>query len=367
MMTGRERFLTALRNEKPDRLPCQVHNWMDSYLRTQLGGRDAYEAYEFFGMDPVIYVNPELIYDPHDQEKWQEKFQLLDMDADGNQWWQRTITTPKGILTEKGAYNQYTGWITEHIIKSKDDFELWNEFIPIPVKVDWSGVEQAKKRIGETGIVRGSVFGFGQGSPWQDFSSHLFDMEEAIFSAMDDPDWMHHVLSCLLEKKLNVIEKYGKVVWDVVETGGGAASSTVISPAMFDEFCIPYDRQQHEALHAAGATIVYHLCGGLMPMLERVVENGADGLETMTPPEMGGDCVLEEATKRVGDKLFFVGGFDQRGGFENGTPDDVRQMVHRLHDACPNGGYIISPSDHFFEGRIENVRAFADAVKECTY
>lgn len=54
-MNGRERFLTALRNGKPDRLPCQVHSWMRYYLDTYLHGMDQFEAYEYFGMDPVIY------------------------------------------------------------------------------------------------------------------------------------------------------------------------------------------------------------------------------------------------------------------------------------------------------------------------
>jgi hypothetical protein len=104
-----------------------------------------------------------------------------------------------------------------------------------------------------------------------------------------------------------------------------------------------------------------------MQMLEMVVENGADGLETMTPPSMGGDCDLAEANRRVGDDLFFIGGFDQNAGFEQGTPAGVRQQVFALHAACPDGGYICSPSDHFFFGDPENLQAFADAAKECTY
>ena len=39
-MTGRERFLIAINNEKPDRLPCQVHSWMQYYLNTYLDGID---------------------------------------------------------------------------------------------------------------------------------------------------------------------------------------------------------------------------------------------------------------------------------------------------------------------------------------
>jgi len=37
-MTGRERFLLAINNKKPDRLPCQVHNWMPYYLNRYLNG-----------------------------------------------------------------------------------------------------------------------------------------------------------------------------------------------------------------------------------------------------------------------------------------------------------------------------------------
>lgn len=113
--------------------------------------------------------------------------------------------------------------------------------------------------------------------------------------------------------------------------------------------------------------VVYHLCGGLMPLLETVVENGADALETMTPTDMGGDCDMKEACARVGDKLAFIGGFDQNRGFEKGDPKTVREMVHHLFEEKSVGGYIISPSDHFFFGAPENIQAFADAAKECIY
>jgi uroporphyrinogen-III decarboxylase len=87
----------------------------------------------------------------------------------------------------------------------------------------------------------------------------------------------------------------------------------------------------------------------------------------MTPPAMGGDCDLTEANRRVGDKICFIGGFDQNNGFENGSPEIVKEMVQKLFNACPNGGYICSPSDHFFFGNTENIRTFADTCKKCVY
>ena len=367
-MNGRERLLTALCNEKPDRMPCQVHSWMSYYLKTYLNDIDQYAAYEKFGMDPVIYVEPNIIYD-NDLVAKQWKVETIDkgISNDGIHRFEHKIKTPEGILVQKDAINQYTWWAEEHIIKTPEDFEIWKKYYPRPVKIDWTPVIEAKNRIGDRGIVRGAFYDFGQGSPWQSFSSCLFGTENAIYACYDNPDWVHQVLGHLLERKLEVIDLAGKQHLDLVECGGGGGSSTVISPNLHREFCLPYDQKQIKALQNQGAKVVYHLCGGLMPLLETVVENGADALETMTPKEMGGDCDLAEATRRVGDKIAFIGGFDQNNGFEKGNPEIIRKMVFKLFESCPNGGYICSPSDHFFFGEPKNIQAFVDACKECVY
>jgi hypothetical protein len=366
-MNSRERLLTALSNETPDRLPCQVHSWMEFYLKKHLGGRDQYQAYEYFkGMDWVIYEGPRWIFDSKDLERWQVKSTDIGPDSSGNRRVREVITTPGGDLTLARTFTDITVYETEYILKAEHDFELWDKYAPVPARCDWSTVREAKRRTGDRGIVRGGSFGFGQGSPWQDFCM-LYGTQEAIMAAMEEPEWVHRVLGSILRKKLRAIEVAGKFELDLVETGGGAGSSTVISPDMHREFCLPYDRQQHAALHAAGTKIVYHLCGGVMPLLDIVAENGADGLETMTPPDMGGDCDLAQAYKQVGDTLFFIGGFDQNKGFEHGTPETAATLVRSCHKACPEGGYICSPSDHFFSGAPENVQAFVDEAGRCRY
>ena len=365
-MNPRERLFAAINNEKPDRLPCQVHSWMPYYLKRYLNGIDQFQAYARFGMDAVIYAAPNYIYSKKDLAKWQVEHRELGQDQSGNRQWIEIITTPGGILRQKGSVNEFTGWTTELLIKSESDFEIWNKYIPLPGKVDWTPVLEAKRKIGDQGIVRGGFFDFGQGSPWQSFCT-LFDTESAILATFDKPDWIHYILESILNKKLTVIERGGKCEFDLVETGGGAGSSTVISYNLHREFCLPYDKRQHKALHDVGARVVYHLCGGLMPLLELVVENGTDGLETMTPPSMGGDCNLSKANIKMGDKLFFIGGFDQNTGFEQGTPEIAKKLVYSCHNACPDGGYICCPSDHFFFGDPRNIQSFADAAKECLY
>jgi len=365
-MDARERLLTALMNQKPDRLPVQVHGWMSYYLNTYLGGVDDLAAYERFGMDKVIYRAPEMVWAEKDLDAWRKDYRDLGIDADGNRRWMETIDTPKGRLVHRGASNVFTAWETEPLIKSPQDFELFALYAPMPSALDAAPLRAAQQQLGRAGILRSWAYGYGQGSPWQDLCI-LAGTEQAIYWAQDDPQFVHHAMQVILDKRLAYVAMLQGMPIDLIETGGGAGSNTVISPRMFEEFLLPYDRVQHDALHAAGMRVVYHLCGGVMKMLELVAQNGADGLETMTPPTMGGDCDLAEANRRVGHKLFFVGGFDQNAGFERGTPESVRAQVLALHAARPQGGYICCPSDHFFFGDPRNIQAFVDAARECVY
>ena len=85
-------------------------------------------------------------------------------------------------------------------------------------------------------------------------------------------------------------------------------------------------------------------------------------------PCMGGDVDLAEAKRRIGDRVCMIGGFDQFHFFTGCTVEDTRNEVRRcFEDAGPGGGYILCPSDHFFEAEPELIRAFANAAKECRY
>ncbi len=77
-----------------------------------------------------------------------------------------------------------------------------------------------------------------------------------------------------------------------VELGGGATSSTVISPKLFDSFAARYDSELIDAFHAAGQRVVYHTCGGTMLLLEHVADMLPNAIETFTPPGMGADVDL---------------------------------------------------------------------------
>ena len=363
-MTGRERFLITLANGKADRLPCQVHSFMKYFLiKNRLFTN--LNAHKYFDMDPVLYVSPKYIYADDAFNNWKQvkKFKSL---KNGTFSYTNKIITPKGTLKKECSFNVYTSWDTEPLIKTEADFELFKEFFPVPIKADWTRVIKAKDKIGDNGIVRSVSFHYGQSGAFQSLAT-MMDTETLIYKAYDEPEWVHYALEIINNKNIEAVINAGKIECDLVETGGGAGSSTVISPSMHEEFCLPYDKLLHKAIKDNGAMVSYHLCGGLMPLLEMVEKNGADALETMTPPSMGGDCDIAEANRRVGKKLAFIGGLDQNMCFEKGTPERVEKTVRELFEKNPDGGYICSPSDHFFFGSKENIKAFSRACKECIY
>jgi uroporphyrinogen decarboxylase len=151
-------------------------------------------------------------------------------------------------------------------------------------------------------------------------------------------------------------------------TGGGAGSSTLISPDIHREFCLPYDHKMHSALRDLGFKITYHTCGGTYGIEEFIIANGCDASETLAPPSVGGNQEPWEFKAKVGKRLALIGGVDQFNIATTGSRQQIRDKVHELFEKVGyDGGYICSMSDHFFETPPENLQAFADAARECVY
>jgi len=280
-----------------------------------------------------------------------------------------TIETPKGSLTSVIQGNSYTDWVAETLLKEKSDLDLIREFMTHPL-CDTAAVQKEKEVFGERGIVRAFVLPFdlyGQPGCWQDFCC-IRGTEKAIMDTFDDPLWVHEVLAVLRDRKLDYIRSLKGSGYDLIELGGGDASTTVISPTLFRTFVQPYDAALIAAAREAGIRIVYHTCGGMMPILEDIADMQPAAMETFTPPEMGADVDLAEAKRRIGHRVCMIGGFNQAHYFKDCTSQATRDYVRRCFDqAGTDGGFILAPSDHFFDADPALVEAFADEARKCVY
>ena len=370
-MTSKERMMRALNKEKPDRLPVSLHQWQKYHLDKYLGGMSDLDAFEKFGFDAQAQyfgdVGQTQVQDAASKsstESWKIIPEVISDDPD-NLTVNYTIHTPEGALTYKTASDRKTTWVTEYIVKKDEDIRLIGKYMPVP-KLSLEPVSKLYDRLGDRGILRGFVWG-GQAGCWQ-HACCLMDVNELLLACIDKPDWVHEFLGYLLEKKLRFIESMKDAKFDLIETGGGAGSSTLISPNLHKEFCIPYDREIHDALHELGFKVSYHTCGGTLGIEEMIIANGCDVSETLAPTSIGGNQEPWEFATKVRNRLALIGGLDQFSVLTDGTKEDIRAKVYELFEKVgPNGGYICAASDHFFETPVENLKVFADAAKECVY
>ena len=371
-MTSKERMMIALHKGRPDRLPVSVHQWQGYHLDRYLKGISALEAFQLFGMDAQIQYFEDMgqfwkidaDFTRCSSPEWQDDVTVVSNDPD-NRVCHHSIRTPEGTLTFKTQGNLKTTWMTEYLIKHDEDIFLIEKYMPVP-RLNPAPVVRVYDEVGDKGILRGFVWG-DQAGCWQ-HACCLMDATELILRCTDSPDWVHALLGILLRKKLQFIESMNGAKFDLIETGGGAASSTLISPKIHSQFCLPYDRDMHKALHELGFLITYHTCGGTRGIEELIVANGTDVSETLAPKSIGGNQEPWDFKNRIGNRLALIGGVDQYSVVSDGPPAKIRATVRELFEKVGSeGGYICCLSDHFFETPPENLRVFAEAARECTY
>lgn len=385
-MNSKERFLNVLTGKKTDRLPVTTHHIMPSFLKNYMNGISDQEFFDYFELDPVKWVivhSPDTskgeYYDPSQteigfleaQRICTDNWRFRSEEINGKEYPTRriSIVTPDKTLSMVIQINEHTSWVCEHIIKEKSDIDILAKYMPAP-KCDVEAINKTASAYGDRGLIRGHIpcFDvFGQPGCWQD-AACMFGIQDLIMSVFMDPEWVHTFLKILQQRKMTFIESLRGVNYDILELGGGDASTTVISPEIFNEFVARYDAPLIEAAHKAGQRIVYHTCGGMMPILEDIAAMKPDAMETFTPESMGGDALLPEAKRRIGDKVCMIGGFDQFHFFTGCTEDDTRREVRRCFEAAgEGGGFILSPSDHFFEADLKLLKAFSEEARSCKY
>ena len=269
-MTSKQRLVAALRREKTDRLPVTTHHLMPYFLDKHMNGMSSQACFEHFGLDPITWTVPHRpdesggeYFDPNQSEigflesrriasdNWRVEWEKLpDTRYDTTRY---RIVTPKGSLTTVLQSNEHTAWVSEHLVKDKRDIELIAEFATAP-KSDVAEVNRVAEEYGERGLVRGHICCFdifGQPGTWQD-ACCIVGTQRMIMETYDDPQWVHELLRVLQARKLTFVRSLKGARYDVLELGGGDASTTVISPSLFDKFVAPYDCEIIAAAHEAG-------------------------------------------------------------------------------------------------------------------
>jgi len=185
--------------------------------------------------------------------------------------------------------------------------------------------------------IHGEVF-----SPFTHFLE-LFGYQNALMALVMDVGKAEATLDRLADATIAWGKAQAQRGVDAVLISSAFAGGGFISPKMYAQFVVPYERKVIDALHEGfpDTPVYIHTCGKLGDRLELMAESHTDGVDTLDPPPLG-DTELVDAKARVGGQLFIKGNMNAVALLS----DSEQQVVERAKQALAvgkiNSGYILS-------------------------
>ncbi len=144
----------------------------------------------------------------------------------------------------------------------------------------------------------------------------------------DAPEW----LTALMERITEVEIAFARIQIDAGADiiGLGDAIASIVSPAMYRKFALPYEKQIFQAVHEKGALARLHICGNTSRILPDMLESGADLIDV--------DWMVDyaKAADVFGQRAGLVGNFDPVSIMNRGNEQTVEQAVLKcLADGGP--------------------------------
>jgi uroporphyrinogen decarboxylase len=134
----------------------------------------------------------------------------------------------------------------------------------------------------------------------------------------------HRLLEWCTEAVTQFIRLMAETGVHMTSNGDSWSSPDLVSPKLYREFALPYERRIVEAAQECGMPYFLHICGKTDRILPDMVSTGADGLELdyKTDVQLAHDTML--------GKMTFIGNLDPSGVLAAGTPDEVGQKTEEL-------------------------------------
>jgi uroporphyrinogen decarboxylase len=110
----------------------------------------------------------------------------------------------------------------------------------------------------------------------------------------------------------------------MVSHGDSPAGPSLVSPRMYRQFALPWEKRLVEEAHRLGLPSVMHICGRTEPILDDMLAMGADGLDLdyQTDARVAHDKMKERAV--------FIGNLDPSEVIGRSTPAQVEERSREL-------------------------------------
>ncbi len=126
----------------------------------------------------------------------------------------------------------------------------------------------------------------------------------------------------------------------------GTQQSMIMAPDTYREMMKPFDQEIITFIkeRAPQAKVMQHSCGAILPIIPDFIETGVDVLNPLQPLAAGMDLAKIKAA--FGDKICFHGAIDIQQAMPGTVENVERALRASLAALGPGGGYIVAPSNY---------------------
>lgn len=378
-ITPRQRVLTALSHQEPDRVPVDFlatpeiwaqlveHFELDAitvsrpdYLQPereavlrQLEVDTRVLSYDMFCQPPLAVLKPGAAADWWGAMSRSTPARMWRQRTPDDQWYDIWGHHIRLAHNQTGAYEEFASWPLESA-ESVDDLKAF----PWP-QPDWWDFSPLPEVIGQINQLTEYHIRFRIGSVFE-LAWQLRGMQQFLMDLAIDPSIplyiMDRITETIVENTRRVLELAGDRL-DMVYFYDDVATqhSLMMSRGMWEEFIRPYHTRLIEAAKAFGKPVMYHCDGALYPLIPALLDMGIDLLNPIQADAKGMEP--EKLKREFGDRLSFHGGIDIIRTLPRGSTQDVADEVcDRVRVLGENGGYILASSHHIqSDTPLENV------------
>jgi uroporphyrinogen decarboxylase len=143
----------------------------------------------------------------------------------------------------------------------------------------------------------------------------------------------------------------------------GNQRGMMISPGLFRKFIKPFQKENIRMVKDFKVDVFYHSCGGILPIVEDLVEIGIDILVPLQLNTMR--VTPSELIDVVEDKIALHGAISVQDLLVSETPEGVRETIHDIKGELGQYGKYILSCSHLIQIDIPfpNIDAIIEEIK----
>jgi len=328
-MNSRERILTTLRHEEPDRVPIHDDPWPSTVNRWRKEGLpEGISPDEYFGYEMVLFkadLSPRFPINVIDRT---DEFIVE--------------TTPYGGVRRNFRDYSTTPEVVEWPVKSRADWERMKErLLPDYTRVDWvTSLADFQRAHAE-----GKFIAYCGSIGYDRFQSYI-KSEQLLILLISEQAWVREMFCTHARLAIEMAEMMmsegfafdGAFFYDDM----GYRNSSLFSPRTYREVVFESHKMLTDFFHSHGMPLILHSCGCVKGLIPDLIDAGFDCLQ---PLEVKAGMDLIELKPKFGERIAFMGGIDVRA-MADPDPNVIEEEIRRKFEIAKVGGGYIYHSDH---------------------